>query len=222
MEILAFIAFLAFSVLAVLLIASLFVKKLRKKYLLVGLVASFVLFMVGVLTGDFTTEEAKPPVVAENSGDTTKNAEEVKAEEVVAAPVVATEDEQKVSWEDEVKKIADNVDLSKTQKFDDVSMFARDYAPTEQDIENFEITILNAYSSGEYLADIDNDLYMLSNIFMADVIERSYDDKLIDPMDQFALDFLQNSKYVYRGVDAVDSESVIENERQMDKSSNKM
>lgn len=37
------------------------------------------------------------------------------------------------------------------------------------------------------------------------------------PLDSFAFDFYQNTKYVYRGVDAVDSESVLANEHQMNK-----
>lgn len=36
-------------------------------------------------------------------------------------------------------------------------------------------------------------------------------------MDSFAFDFLQNSKYNYRGVENITSESTLMNEEQMDK-----
>lgn len=226
MEILAFIAFFAFAILGVMLIASLFVKKLRKKYLLLGLCASFILFMVGVLGSDEFTKAPAEQAVVKNSDDTEVKTEEVKeevkTEEVSATPVVEKEEKKEVDWESEVKKISETDGISKTEKFDLVSVLAKDYNPSETDIDNFEITILNAYSSGEYLSDIDNDLYMLSNIFMSNVIERSYDDSLNNPMDSFAFDFWQNSKYVYRGADTVDSESVKSNEQQMEKALNKM
>ena len=38
------------------------------------------------------------------------------------------------------------------------------------------------------------------------------------PMDSFAFDFLQNSKYSYRKVENMTSESILSNEEQMDKS----
>ncbi|CDN41255.1 hypothetical protein BN871_AD_00100 [Paenibacillus sp. P22] len=67
-----------------------------------------------------------------------------------------------------------------------------------------------------------NDSYMLTNIFKSVVIEKHYDDAKATPIDRFAFDFYQNTKYTYRGADAVDSDSVKSNEEQMDKSLSKI
>ena len=56
---------------------------------------------------------------------------------------------------------------------------------------------------------------MLENIFKSQVVEQFYDGD--EPMKEFAFDFWQNSKYVYRGVDTPDSAAVKSNEEQMDK-----
>ena len=55
----------------------------------------------------------------------------------------------------------------------------------------------------------------MSNLFQANVIEKYYDDSEQIPMDYFALDFAQNTKFTYRGMETVDSESVKLNEEQM-------
>lgn len=118
-------------------------------------------------------------------------------------------------WQSKIKEIAES-DLSLTEKFDEVSMMSMDYISEDIEIKEFEKTIIEDYKSGKYLADITDDLYMLTIMFKADVVERSYDDPN-HPMATFSFDFWQNAKYTYRGVDAVDSESVLSNHSQMDR-----
>lgn len=65
--------------------------------------------------------------------------------------------------------------------------------------------------------DISNHRYMLENIFKSQVVENYYKDEKQNPMQSFAFDFWQNSKYNYRGVDTMTSESTLSNEKQMDK-----
>jgi hypothetical protein len=130
-------------------------------------------------------------------------------------------DSKPLIWQNEVKTIATS-NKTKTEKFDEVMILAKNYQIVGNEQSEFETYIKHEFISGNYLKDIKNDEYMLSNIFKSEVINRHYDDKLQVPIDQFAFDFLQNTKYTYRGVDTVDSSAVRSNERQMNKSLKKM
>lgn len=125
------------------------------------------------------------------------------------------------SWADEVKRIAAS-EKTETQKFDEVMALAKKHKPTKDELAEFEDYIVNEFLSGRYLADPKNHEYMLGNIFRAAVINEQYDDRDQVPIDEFAFDFWQNTKYVYRGVDSIDSPSVKSNERQMEKALKKM
>lgn len=143
----------------------------------------------------------------ESTDETTQEAETAAVEEET--------DETTVDWDTQVVDIA-NGDGSETEKFDQVSSLAMDYSPTDEELETFGNDIVNEYKNGTYLSDITNHEYMLKNIFKAQVVDRAFEDSEQDPLDSFAFDFLQNSKYTYRGVDAVDSQPVQANEKQMD------
>jgi hypothetical protein len=130
-------------------------------------------------------------------------------------------EDRSISWEDKIKEIA-LTDHNPSDKFNEVSMYAKDYSPTEKEIANFEEYILAQYNEGKYLKDLSNDEYMLGNIFKSQVVEDYYEPGSNDAIKSFAFDFWQNSKYVYRGVDKVDSETTLANERQMDKAIAKM
>lgn len=123
----------------------------------------------------------------------------------------------KNNWNEQVKSIALS-DKSKTEKFDEVSKLASDYSLSDSELNEFQNYIVNEYKSKNYLKDINNDEYMLANIFKSTAVEKNYDDSEQNPADAFAFDFLQNTKYTYRGVDSVDSDAVKSNEHQMDKS----
>ncbi|WP_197226126.1 hypothetical protein [Priestia megaterium] len=123
-----------------------------------------------------------------------------------------------VDWEVEVKKIVGPGNTTPTENFDKIMKIANSYQPTEKEIKYFTSYIIQEYTDKRYISDIKNDDYMLSNIFMSAVVENYYDDSERNPIDAFAFDFFQNSKYTYRGVDAVDSDAVKSNEHQMDKS----
>lgn len=130
--------------------------------------------------------------------------------------VKEAEIEEPITWEEKVKDVA-ATDGTETEKFDAISMYAKDYKPTEDEIAEFEEDIIKEYKDGKYIMDISNHEYMLGNIFKADVIQKYYDDSEQNPMESFAFDFYQNSKYNYRGIDNRTSESTLSNERQMDK-----
>lgn len=139
---------------------------------------------------------------------------------VVANEEVEESDEEKEvfdqdgSVENEIIEIA-ATDQSETEKHDAVMALVSEYEFTEEEIATYEEQIISDFKDGTYLSDIENHEYMLKNIFNARAIDIFYEDELMEPIDSFAFDFLQNTKYTYRKVDAVDSEAVRTNEEQM-------
>ncbi|MNC14938.1 hypothetical protein D3C75_627300 [compost metagenome] len=89
---------------------------------------------------------------------------------------------------------------------------ARDYKPQSEELIDFFFYLGNEFANYNYLLQIDNDEYMLTNIFKSVLVEKHAQNKHLK---DFAYNFYQNTKYTYRGVDAVDSDSVISNEEQM-------
>lgn len=121
-------------------------------------------------------------------------------------------------WENKIKEVASS-DKSTTEKFDEVSKYAHDYKPSKDEVKQFGDAIIKEYKDKNYIKDISNHEYMLTNIFKSEVVERNASEK---PLKDFAFDFWQNSKYNYRGVENATSGATQANERQMDKSLGKM
>ena len=172
----------------------------------------------GAIFGEDTTNEADKAKVSgaqtsEKESSPDKKEEPVPKKEEPANDVPV--------WKTKIDNVAES-DKDKTGKFDEIDFYVLDYKPTEKEIAEFEDYILSEYESGQYLSQIDNDEYMLENIFKSRAVERYYDDKEHKPIDSFAFDFYQNTKYTYRGVDAPDSDAVKENEEQMDKALKEM
>lgn len=154
---------------------------------------------------------------------------EQKAKEEAEAKVKAEEEARlkaeqvasfAVTWQNKVKEIA-TMNGTPTEKYDAVMLYAKDYPSIEAEIKEFEKYIITEYKSKNYVADLNNAEYMLSNIFRANVINRFYGE-VQSPINNFAFDFYQNTKYTYRGVDTLDSSAVRSNERQMDKALKQM
>lgn len=142
--------------------------------------------------------------------------EEKPNEESAEEPDEASVDETAViDWETALEELAAD-DSSKTEKADAAERLAKDYKPSNDELADFQKFIVDEFKSGKYLADSGNDGYMLSNIFRSVVVNRSIEES--QPISEFAYDFYQNSKYVYRGADTADSDSVKSNEEQMNKS----
>lgn len=189
------------------------------------------LSLIGVLTGaallaacgtqpasNAAQSQAAAPVQATPSPTPTPTPTPVPTSTPAPTPTPAL---AVTDWKSEVDKIAKS-EKTTTQKFDEVTKLARAYKADEKELKEFETYIIDEFKSKRYLKDIKNDSYMLTNIFKSTVVERNYDDKKEVPIDAFAFDFLQNTKYTYRGADAVDSQSVKSNESQMNKSLQKM
>ncbi|MGX5516067.1 hypothetical protein [Bacillus cereus] len=125
---------------------------------------------------------------------------------------------QSIEWEDKIKEVSSGGGTT-TEKFDEITKYAHDYKPSQAEVKQFGDDIIKEYKDKNYIKDVSNHEYMLSNIFKSQVVDKNASEK---PLKNFAFDFWQNSKYNYRGVENTTSSATQANERQMDKALNKM
>ncbi|QFY03049.1 hypothetical protein GE376_13490 [Bacillus cereus] len=125
---------------------------------------------------------------------------------------------QSIEWEEKIKEVSSGSGTT-TEKFDKISKYAHDYKPSQAEVKQFGDDIIKEYKDKNYIKDVSNHEYMLSNIFKSQVVDKNASEK---PLKNFAFDFWQNSKYNYRGVETTTSSATQANERQMDKALNKM
>jgi hypothetical protein len=123
-----------------------------------------------------------------------------------------------VKWEAKIKEIASS-DKTPNEKFDEISKYAHDYKTSKDEVKQFGDDIIKEYKDKNYIKDVSNHEYMLTNIFKSQVVDKNASEK---PLKDFAFDFWQNSKYNYRGVENATSSATQANERQMDKALNKI
>lgn len=171
-------------------------------------------------TADATSEPAAPAEEpAEETPVEETAAEEPAKEEPVSDP--AADPTATGDWEAEIEKIASNSDAA-PDKASAVEALAMDYKPSDDELKEFESYIVSEFKSGTYLTGLSDNTYALTNIFQALTVQQQYKNLNESAIGDFAFDFYQNSKYVYRGVDAPDSDAVKSNEEQMEKSLAKM
>lgn len=134
-------------------------------------------------------------------------------------PIEAIDEKEEVEvveetkpWNESLEEIINSSDAP-SDKFYALEKVMMDAEVTEAEVESFKQEILTAYIEKTYLADPTNDSLMLNYIFKSYIVEQNETDAWKD----FAFDFHQNVKYVYRGVDGPESEAVKANEVQMDK-----
>ncbi|MFA2810159.1 hypothetical protein AB1I93_19095 [Bacillus mycoides] len=142
-----------------------------------------------------------------------KKKEQPKKEDTAAKETVKT-----VDWGNKVKEVASS-DRNPSEKFDEISKYAHDYKPSKDEVKQFGDDIIKEYKNKNYIKDVSNHEYMLTNLFKSQVVDKNASEK---PLNDFAFDFWQNSKYNYRGVENATSSATQANERQMDKALNKM
>lgn len=199
------------------------INNIGRKSFSVCIASLVLLFIVGGIGGTLQDSEQTKEKIQEESStedeDDLYSYEEDDYEDIeLEEDSIETESKDAVAsnWEDKLKEIM-AMDGNASDKFNEIDRFAYEYEPTEDEVSEFETYILAQYQSKKYLQDTSNAEYMLENIFKSSVVNRYYKDDNSNPIGKFAFDFYQNSKYVYRGVDTVGSESVLANERQMDK-----
>jgi hypothetical protein len=135
-----------------------------------------------------------------------------KHEEKPVAKVEPTED---ATWQEKVKEIT-SLSSSPSKKFDTIEAYAKKYPATKAEIKEFEDYIIAEYKNKKYLADVQDDEYMLGNIFKAHVVNRYYGEEET-PINDFVFGFYQNSNYTFKGLESTNSHAIKYNERQMDK-----
>ncbi|MGE7929254.1 hypothetical protein [Lysinibacillus xylanilyticus] len=135
-----------------------------------------------------------------------------KHEEKPVAKVESTED---VTWLEKVKEVA-SLNSTPQKKFDTIEAYAKKYPVTKAEIKEFEDYIVAEYKNKKYLADVQNNEYMLANIFKAYVVNRYYGEEET-PINDFVFGFYQNSNYTFKGLESINSNAIKHNERQMDK-----
>lgn len=133
-------------------------------------------------------------------------------EEKPVAKVKSTED---ATWQDKVKEVA-SLNSTPSKKFDTIEAYAKKYPATKAEIKEFEDYIIAEYNNKKYLADVQNDEYMLGNIFKGYVVNRYYGEEET-PINDFVFGFYQNSNYTFKGLESTNSHAIKYNERQMDK-----
>ncbi|MER2079695.1 hypothetical protein [Psychrobacillus psychrotolerans] len=159
----------------------------------------YILTLVLFLTACGSNEESEP-VVEDTPVDEPK----------VEVPETEEKETVDLSWEEQIKQIAENEDVA-ADKFHAIELYMMDYEASVEEVDQFKSDIISEYKAGTYLNDITNHEFMLSNIFKSYIVEQNSDGAVKD----FAFDYLQNMKYTYRGVDAVDSDAVKANEAQL-------
>lgn len=138
------------------------------------------------------------------------NNDNINVEEVEDS--ITNEQDILLSWKEEIESLVSNSDDA-SGKYYDLEKYLLKYQPSEEDIEQFSKDIVADYKSGTYLNEIDNHERMLTNILKSYYVQKYSEGSL----SSFALDYHQNLIYTYRGVDAVDSDSVKSNEDQINK-----
>lgn len=207
------LAFVIFAISLILGIANLSISLIRKKQsksprkFFWTAIAAFLVFLVVVLITPDENETAEPEVevAAEDEGDLEEefDDEEISLDESI--------EDTAVEWEDEIENIAAG-NGSPTEKFEAVEEFATTYPATEDTIQEFIEDIIANYKAGNYL-DNSEEEYLIQ-IFKSTVVEGNSPDGDIK---EFAFDYWQVQKYVYRGAEQPDGRFVKENEYQMDK-----
>ncbi|MBK5506634.1 MULTISPECIES: hypothetical protein [Bacillus] len=182
------------------------------KFGCLGIIAIFAILVI-VMVIDISNDDPKPKETTKSTtNDTVKETTTQPKKEAVQETTNA------INWEGKIKEVASS-DKTTTEKFDEISKYARDYKTNNDEVKQFGNEIIKEYKDKKYIKDVSNHEYMLTNIFKSQVVDKNVSEK---PLKDFAFDFWQNSKYNYRGVENATSSATLANERQMDKALSKM
>ncbi|MRN54581.1 hypothetical protein [Paenibacillus monticola] len=179
-----------------------------RKWLFWCIIIVLVGFLVITNGGKKTTIDQAVPTATIEPTQTTEPPTNVPSD------IPATTEQTNENWESTLKRLAQS-DASATEKSTAAEALARNYKPSKDELLDFESSIVEEYTSENYLANIKDAEYMLNNIFKAIVVGDQHSDD--EAISDFAVDFYQNTKYTYQGVHAADSDSIKSNEEQMNK-----
>ncbi|WP_421663710.1 hypothetical protein [Lysinibacillus telephonicus] len=157
---------------------------------------------------DVGTTEVEAPEV--NEATETPEVTETTAEANEPSQPEVAEEEEIATWQDAIANIVSSEDAA-SDKFYALEKYMMNYETNEEEVQQFTKDIISDYQSGTYLDEVDNHERMLTNIFKSFVVSENSDNEIED----FSFDYHQNLKYVYRGAETADSQSVMANEKQM-------
>ncbi|MFY0516408.1 hypothetical protein ACOMCU_01065 [Lysinibacillus sp. UGB7] len=143
---------------------------------------------------------------------------EATTEEKVATPI---ERVSQLSYKEAAKTIAtmtakeleDTTGDVRVERIKLMVAYAEQYAVSEADSIQFTADLINAFTAGTYLENIDNDEVVLVNVFKATIVSNTADDPLVD----FAEHYNDSMKNLFIEAYTVNGEIVQKNEAEMSK-----
>lgn len=135
-------------------------------------------------------------------------------EEPAPKPKPAIEQKVQLSWQDQIKQIAQSSGTPQ-EKFDKVMSVASTYQATAQDLTTFTKDITKDYHEGGLLTSFNDVPYTLSCFFKARVVDKNFEGT---PQADYAFDYLQVKRDVFLGREEIGTDFVKANVEQMDES----
>ena len=129
---------------------------------------------------------------------------------------VTGEEKQKSDWESKIKEVSNSASVS-SDKYVLLLDYMMNYKASDRDIKKFTSDILNDYQNGPFLKAVDNDEQMLTNMFKSYIVSEYTSADTNYELKAFAYNYQQALSYVYRELEAVNSEFVNGKVKVMDK-----
>ena len=174
------------------------------------LAAAGVFVVLALVVSLFDDPDETSTAAGDGAEQTTTSADTTTTAPPATEPAV--QDFATGDWAARVAEIAAS-DTSPTEKHDAVIWLSDEFVMDEAAIAQQLEYIVGEFRSGDYITRLTEEEYAVTNMFIALTLEQSASDPEVAGL---AFDFFQNTKYVYRGVDAPGSEPVLANERQIE------
>ena len=120
---------------------------------------------------------------------------------------VTGEEKQKSDWQSKINEIS-NTASSSSDKYVLLLDYMMNYKSSDREINKFTNAILEDYQNGPFLNAIDNEEKILTNIFKSYIVSEYTRAETNYELKTFAYNYQQALSYVYRGLEAVNSEFV--------------
>lgn len=119
------------------------------------------------------------------------------------------------SWEQEIEAIV-NSDSSKFEKADQAERLANEYPLDRVAALDLAQSLADEFTSGTHITrTLQDEEYALRSIFLARSVDKALDDSEQLPADDFAFDFKQTTRDLYRGTEEPGSQFISANEDQI-------
>lgn len=173
-----------------------------------------------ILLLSFTLAACGDEDTTTNTVETESNTEAITDTGTGADTVTSNEQTNKenISWENQIALLVSD-DGSPSDKYKKLESYLVNYESAPSEVEQFKNDTIADYEAKRYLADLENEEYMLSMLLKTHIVEQNNQGA---PLGDFASAMHQNLKNAYFGEANINSESVIANEEQMNKALSEM